>query len=166
MKSRFFLSLVTILSIALFGMALRAIEAWQAGNEADAVSSATKQSEYGGKDYNTFLNGFRLPASDTEKEVVTLHLGNDVYVILTNTATLGGSVLNENMGRRPGAAVSLTVPYNASDAVYLEHLQEMAGRLGELGYTVSLQPFDPLRFRSRVHFGHFDIILLGKRSLS
>ena len=166
MKFRIFTAFVTALSIALFGLALQAIEAYQAGNEADAVSSASKQYEYGGRDYNTFLSGFRLPASDTEKEVVTLHLGNEAYAILTNTATQGGAALNTNMGRRPGFPVTLTIPYDSSDAVYLKHLQEMAGLLEELGYTVSLQPFASLHFRSRVHFGHFDIILLGKRSLS
>lgn len=165
MKFRIFLSFLTIALIAVSGLALKALSARQAA-DADAVSSATLLHAYGGKDYNTFLDGFHIPASEKQIEVITLHLGNDVFVLLVNTSAAGGSAIAENMSRPGSISVPLSIPCNTADPTYLQHTQAMAGALSELGYAVTLRLLDPLYFRSMVHSGHFDIILLEKRSLS
>ena len=165
MKFHILLSFLTIVFIALSGLAVKALNSRQLSGP-DAVSSATPLNAYGGRDYNVFLNSFRIPASDARIEVVTLHLGQDVYVLLANTASAGGRAIAENMSRQTSAPLSLTVPCNASDAVYQEHVQAMAKDVAALGYRVTLRQYDTLYFRSMVHSGHFDIILLEKRTLS
>ena len=165
MKFRILLSILTLLLIALSGATVRALNAYYV-KDADAVSSATKAYAYGGKDYNVFLNGFRIPASDTQKEVLTLHLNDEAYVLLANTATPGGKAVAENMSRQAAAPADVLIPYDASDPVYSEHVQATGQALRNLGYRVTLRPYNMVFFRSMVHSGHFDIVLLEKRSLS
>ncbi len=165
MKSRIFLSLITLALLALSAAAVKTLNASR-NTGTDAISSATPMFVYGGRDYNTFLEGFCIAPSDTHKEIVTLHLKNSVYVLLTNTARPGGNKLTDNMGRRSEEAVPLVIPFDVSNSVYQAHTEAMAKELAGLGYTVILRPFDSVHFRSMVHSGHFDVILLEKRALS
>lgn len=165
MKFRIILSCLTVLLIALSGAAVKKLNAYYAYS-VDAVSSATLQNAYGGKDYNVFLNGFQIPASEKQIEVITLYLDDKAYVLLVNTARPGGLTLTEMLDRRPETPAALSIPYDASDSVYEAHTRELAKELTGLGYTITLRPYNTVHFRSMAHSKHFDIILLEARSLS
>ncbi len=165
MRFRIFLSCLTVLLIALSGAALKMLNAYYASSS-DAVSSATLSNAYGGKDYNIFLNGFQIPASEKQIEVITLYLDNKAYVLLANTANPGAQTLTEKLDRQPGKPVALSIPYDASDSLYEAHSQALAKELAGLGYSVTLRPYNTIHFRSMAHSRHFDIILLEARSLS
>ncbi len=165
MKFHIILSCLTMLLIALSGAAVKTLNA-NFVSSADAVSSATLQNAYGGKDYNVFLNGFQIPASEKQIEVITLYLDNKAYILLANTAKPGGLTLTEKLNSRPASPAALSIPYDTSDPVYEAHTRELSKELTRLGYTITLHPYNSVHFRSMAHSLHFDIILLEARSLS
>ncbi len=165
MKFRIILSCLTVLLIALSGAAVKKLNAYYAYS-VDAVSSATLPNAYGGKDYNVFLNGFQIPASEKQIEVITLYLDDKAYVLLANTTNPGGLTLTEMLDRQPKTPASLSIPYDASDSVYEAHTRELAKELTRLGYAITLRPYNSVHFRSMAHSLRFDIILLEARSLS
>ena len=50
------------------------------------------------------------------------------------------------------------------DAAYTAHAEEIAALFKEKGYAVETRPYDTLMFRSLVHSGRFDLVLLEKRT--
>jgi len=165
MRFRIILSCLTVLLIVLSGAAVKRLNA-DFASSVDAVSSATLLHAYGGKDYNVFLNGFQIPATEKQIEVITLYLGNRTYVMLANTANPGGYTITERLNKRPETSAVLSIPYDASDSVYEAHTRELAKELTGLGYTITLRPYNTVHFRSMAHSKHFDIILLEARTLS
>ena len=164
MRNKFLIDFGTLLFIALFGSALH-FAGQKPSLHPDAVAGATKNSLYGQRDYNAFLAGFAIPVSAIHFEVITLHSKEAAYVLLVNTKRNGGALLFQNMGKFVHDHPSLTVPVDRADPVYSDHTEQCLRFLAAKGYRFQRLPFDPLTFRSMVHSGHFDIILLEKRSL-
>ena len=165
MKRKLPIAALTIVLLLLSGTALHYASVFQS-QRVDADSKATKRPLYGQKDYNNFLAVFRLDPADKAYDVVSLHTENTVYVLLVNTKRPGGAAVYENMSAPSKKPMSLALPSNPEDAKYKEHIAVTAAFLGQKGYQVTVKPFDALTFRSMVHSGHFDVVLLEKRDLS
>ena len=165
MKTKFLVAPLTILFIAASGLVLKYAPQIQA-KFIDAEASASKTSLYGSKDYNNFLATFRLDPNDKTFDVVSIHTENDVYVFLVNTKQKGGAALYDNMSAPASSPVSMLIPFDEEDQKYKEHLEATTAFLKGKGYQVTLKPFNQLVFRSMVHAGHFDVVLLEKRALS
>ena len=165
MKSKFLTAVLTAIFIALSGAALHYLPLLQA-KFLDAETSASRVSLYGSKDYNSFLAVFRLDPQDKSFDVVSIHAENEVYVFLVNTKHSGGAALYENMSAKLDKTVSILMPYDKGDSKYTEDLEQTSVFLKAKGYQVQLKPLEILDFRSLVHAGHFDVVLLEKRSLS
>ncbi|WP_417036383.1 hypothetical protein, partial [Dialister invisus] len=128
----------------------------------DAVSSATK-SDYESGDYDRFLQKFQLPPAANNYEILSLHEKKAVYTVLVNTEKEGGASASEYMGTKVTAHPKMIIPYNKEDAAYTAHTEEIAALFKEKGYAVETRPYDTLMFRSLVHSGRFDLVLLEKR---
>lgn len=164
MKRLSLTGLLTIIFIACTGLLLHHLPKLQA-QLLDTEASASKLSLYGSKDYNRFLTSFYLDPTNSSLEVLSLHTEQTVYVLLINSQRAGGATLGERMsGKVP--ATELIIPYDQENSQYLEHVQETAAYLKQLGYQPKLKGYTTLEFKSMVHANHFDMVLLEMRSLS
>lgn len=160
MKPRKLIAPLTILFIFLSGCLLQTVNFL--GVEIDAVSGATK-SDYGSGDYDRFLQKFRLPPAANNYEVLSLHEKEAVYTVLVNTEKEGGASASEYMGAKVTSRPKMIIPYDKENAAYTAHTEEIATLFKDKGYAVEIRPYDTLMFRSLVHSGRFDLVLLEKR---
>ena len=93
-----------------------------------------------------------------------LHEKEAVYTVLVNTEKEGGASASEYMGAKVTIHPKMIIPYDKEDAAYTAHTEEIAALFKEKGYAVETRPYDTLMFRSLVHSGHFDLVLLEKRT--
>ena len=135
------------------------------GLPTDGTAGASRTG-YGGEDYAIFLDKFKIPADDPRYEVISLQAESASYFFLINDSRKGGFSLSENMSAAVEGSPLLVIPYNDEDEVYSAHVGEMKRYLEGLGYVVKTAPYTPIMFRSLVHSGHFDAVLLGRRALS
>lgn len=161
MKSRKLIAPLTIFFIFLSGCLLQTID--HLGIKIDAVSGATK-SDYGNGDYDRFLQKFQLPPDARNYEVLSLHERSAVYTVLINTEKEGGASASLHMSDKVTGYPKMIIPYDKEDAAYTAHTEEISSLFTEKGYAVEARPYDTLMFRSLVHSGHFDLILLEKRA--
>lgn len=82
---------------------------------------------------------------------------------MVNTEKEGGASASEYMGAKVTAHPKMIIPYDKEDAAYTAHAEEIAALFKEKGYAVETRPYDTLMFRSLVHSGRFDLVLLEKR---
>ena len=83
---------------------------------------------------------------------------------MVNTEKEGGASASEYMGAKVTIHPKMIIPYDKEDAAYTAHTEEIAALFKEKGYAVETRPYDTLMFRSLVHSGHFDLVLLEKRT--
>ena len=76
----------------------------------------------------------------------------------------GGASASEYMGAKVTIHPKMIIPYDKEDAAYTAHAGEIAALFKEKGYAVETRPYDTLMFRSLVHSGRFDLVLLEKRT--
>ena len=110
-----------------------------------------------------FLQKFQLPPAANNYEILSLHEKKAVYTVLVNTEKEGGASASEYMGAKVTARPKMIIPYDKEDAAYTAHTEEIAALFKEKGYAVETRPYDTLMFRSLVHSGRFDLVLLEKR---
>lgn len=161
MKPRKLIAPLTILFIFLSGFFLQTINFLEV--KTDAVSSATK-SDYESGGYDRFLQKFQLPPAANNYEILSLHEKKAVYTVLVNTEKEGGASASEYMGTKVTARPKMIIPYDKEDAAYTAHTEEIAALFKDKGYAVEIRPYDTLMFRSLVHSGRFDLVLLEKRT--
>ena len=94
---------------------------------------------------------------------LSLHEKKAVYTVLVNTEKEGGASASEYMGTKVTAHPKMIIPYDKEDAAYTAHTEEIAALFKDKGYAVETRPYDTLMFRSLVHSGRFDLVLLEKR---
>lgn len=82
---------------------------------------------------------------------------------MVNTEKEGGASASEYMGTKVTARPKMIIPYDKEDAAYTAHTEEIAALFKDKGYAVETRPYDTLMFRSLVHSGRFDLVLLEKR---
>ena len=82
---------------------------------------------------------------------------------MVNTEKEGGASASEYMGTKVTAHPKMIIPYDKEDAAYTAHTEEIAALFKDKGYAVETRPYDTLMFRSLVHSGRFDLVLLEKR---
>lgn len=83
---------------------------------------------------------------------------------LVNTEKEGGASASEYMSAKVTIHPKMIIPYDKEDAAYTAHAEEIAALFKEKGYAVETRPYDTLMFRSLVHSGRFDLVLLEKRT--
>ena len=108
-----------------------------------------------------FLSGFFLQTINF-LEVKTDAVS--IYTVLVNTEKEGGASASEYMGAKVTIHPKMIIPYDKEDAAYTAHAEEIAALFKEKGYAVETRPYDTLMFRSLVHSGRFDLVLLEKRT--
>ena len=160
MKPRKLIAPLTIFFVFLSGFFLQTINFLEV--KTDAVSSATK-SDYESGGYDHFLQKFQLPPAANNYEILSLHEKEAVYTVLVNTKKEGGASASEYMGAKVTIHPKMIIPYDKEDAAYTAHTEEIAALFKEKGYAVETRPYDTLMFRSLVHSGRFDLVLLEKR---
>lgn len=160
MKPRKLIAPLTIFFIFLSGFFLQTINFLEV--KINAVSSATK-SDYESGGYDHFLQKFQLPPAANNYEILSLHEKEAVYTVLVNTEKEGGASASEYMGAKVTIHPKMIIPYDKEDAAYTAHAEEIAALFKEKGYAVETRPYDTLMFRSLVHSGRFDLVLLEKR---
>ncbi len=161
MKLRYLTAPAAILCIAGAGFLFHLAD----GLPVDGTAGASRTG-YGGEDYAIFLDKFKISANDPRYEVLSLQAKDASYFFLVNVSHKGGFSLSENMSSDVEGAPLLVIPYNDEDEVYSAHVAEMKDYLTGLGYEVKTAPYAPMMFRSLVHSGHFDAVLLGRRAQS
>ena len=106
-------------------------------------------------------SGFRLPQATT-KSFLSMKK-KQFYTVLVNTEKEGGAFASEYMGAKVTSRPKMIIPYDKEDAAYTAHTEEIATLFKDKGYAVEIRPYDTLMFRSLVHSGRFDLVLLEKR---
>ena len=161
MKLRYLTAPTAILFIAAAGFVFHAAGALPTDGTAGASRTG-----YGSEDYAIFLDKFKISANDPRYEVISLQDNDSSYFLLVNVSRKGGLSLSENMSANVEEFPIVDIPYNEEDEVYSAHITLIKNYLANKGYDVKTAPYAPLMFRSLVHSGHFDAVLLGKRDLT
>lgn len=160
MKPRKLIAPLTFLFIIFSGCLIQTVDYFAA--KSDAVSGATK-SDYGSGDYDRFLQKFQLPPTADNYEVLSLHEKQTVYTVLVNAKREGGASASEHMDGKITTRLKMVIPYNREDTAHAAHTEEISALFKDKGYAVETRPYDTLMFRSLVHSGRFDLVLLEKR---
>lgn len=85
-----------------------------------------------------------------------------VYTVLVNTERKAAPPLRSTWAQSNDPPEN-DYSYDKEDAAYTAHAEEIAALFKEKGYAVETRPYDTLMFRSLVHSGRFDLVLLEKR---
>ncbi len=158
MKLRYLTAPAVLLFMVCAGLIFRAL-----GELPTDGTAGASRTGYGGEDYAVFLDKFKISSEDPRYEVISLQGEDASYFLLVNVAHKSGAALLENMSGSVENSPTLTIPVNAEDEVYGAHVSLLQSYFEARGYQVKMRAYEPVMFRSLVHSGHFDCVLLGRR---